>query len=96
MLDTVKDTLGTFACNTRDFGKRVGSGTVDLAYRIGLKRGLIGAAIAAAAVGGTIVLVRYLKARDESDTELDNFDEELPKAARTQTQRRRNSATYAR
>jgi len=82
MMDTVKNALhtgGDFArtigCETADLAKRVGSSTADLAKRIGPKRGLIGLAVLAVAVGGTIVLVRYLRSRDEDVRE--GLDEEL-------------------
>ena len=58
-----------------DLAKRVGSTTAGLAKRIGPKRGLIGLAVLAVAVGGTIVLVRYLRSRDEDVRE--GLDEEL-------------------
>ena len=38
--------------------------TADLATRIGPRRGLIGLAVIAVAVGGSIILVRYLRARN--------------------------------
>lgn len=57
-----------------DFAKAIGSGTADLAQRfgigssslakrIGTRRGLLGIVVVAAAVGGSIMLVRYLRAR---------------------------------
>lgn len=52
--------------SSADLAKRVGGGTVDLAKRVGPKRGLIGLALVGVAVGGTIVLVRYLKTRAEA------------------------------
>lgn len=58
---------GKFARNlgddTVDLARRFGDGTVTLAKRVGPKRGLIGLAVFAAAVGGSIMLIRYLKAR---------------------------------
>jgi hypothetical protein len=75
MMKTVKHTFtsigdhsGDFArtigSGTADLARRVGDGTADLAKRIGPRRALLGLAVAAMAVGGTIVLVRYLRARN--------------------------------
>ena len=75
---TIGDRGGDFARSvggsTADIAKRVGGSTADLAKRIGPKRGLIGLAVILAAVGGTIVLVRYLRARDE---EAEGLEDEL-------------------
>lgn len=49
---------------TVDAARWVGRGTADIATRIGPKRGLIGLAVIAVAVGGSIILVRYLRARN--------------------------------
>ena len=49
--------------NTADIAKRVGSGGAKLAKRVGPKRGLLGLALVAAAVGSGIYLARYLRAR---------------------------------
>ena len=46
-----------------DLAKTLGNGSLELAKSIGWKRGLIGLAAIAAAAGGTIVLVRYLRSR---------------------------------
>jgi hypothetical protein len=62
--DRSGDIAKAISCGTADAAKWVGRGTTDLATRIGPKRGLIGLAVLAAAVGGTIVLVRYLRARN--------------------------------
>jgi hypothetical protein len=75
MMKTVKHTFtsigdhgGDFArtigAGTVDLARRVGDGTTGLARRIGPRRALIGLAVAAVAVGGTIVLLRYLRARN--------------------------------
>ena len=78
---TVGDSTGSFAksmgLTTADLAKNVGAGTVALAKDIGPKRALIGAAILAAAIGGGIVLVRYLRRR-----ELERESMELSDAAR--------------
>jgi hypothetical protein len=76
MLETVKNAMYTigdstsdlakrFGSETADLAKRVGSGTADLAKRVGPKRAIIGLAIAGVVIGGSILLVRYLRARKE-------------------------------
>jgi hypothetical protein len=78
MMSTVKNafhTIGdrggdiarTVGGSTADLAKRVGGSTADLAKRIGPRRGLIGLAVILAAVGGSIVLVRYLRTRDDEE-----------------------------
>jgi hypothetical protein len=71
---TVGDTTGSFAksigLSSADLAKTAGAGAVSLAKDIGPKRALIGAAILAVAVGGGIVLVRYLRRREQE--RLDN------------------------
>jgi hypothetical protein len=75
MMQTVKHTLHSFGDRGGDFAKTIGSGTADLAKRfgsetadlakrIGPRRGLIGLAALAVAIGGSVVLVRYLRARN--------------------------------
>ena len=70
---------GKFARNlggdTVDLARRFGDGTVTIAKRVGPKRGLIGLAVLAAAVGGSIMLIRYLKARNAENIETDDADE---------------------
>ncbi len=51
--------------NTAQFARRVSDQTTDIARRVGPKRGLIGLAVVAVAVGGGIMLARYLRARAE-------------------------------
>jgi hypothetical protein len=76
MLKTVKKTMhnigddtGYFAkrvsSGTADLAKRVSSGTADLAERIGPRRAIIGVAVIGVIVGGSILLVRYMRARRE-------------------------------
>jgi hypothetical protein len=62
--DRTSDLARTIGDETVDLARRFGDGTVTLAKRVGPKRGLIGLAVLAAAVGGSIMLVRYLKARN--------------------------------
>jgi len=57
--------------NTTDIARRVGGGSVKLAKDVGLKRGLVGIALVAAAVGGGIYLARYLRARAETERQND-------------------------
>ncbi|MBA3398039.1 MAG: hypothetical protein H0T89_35770 [Deltaproteobacteria bacterium] len=68
------DIAKLIASNTSSAAKKVGSGTVDLAHRIGPKRGILGFVALVAAVGGGVVLVRYLRSRR---AELDREDESM-------------------
>jgi hypothetical protein len=63
--NAVKEIIFTVGDTTGSFAKSVGSRTVDIAKYVGAKRALIGLAVIAAAVGGSIVLVRYLRRREE-------------------------------
>ena len=74
MTNTVKHTIHLIGDRGGDFARSVGSGTVDLARRVGdgtatfvrdvgPRRAVIGLAIAAVAIGGSIFLIRYLRAR---------------------------------
>ncbi|HLL23806.1 MAG TPA: hypothetical protein VK427_16825, partial [Kofleriaceae bacterium] len=76
MLNTVKDFFSSAADVTLPFARSVGvsstdlvksfgAGTVSIAKDIGPKRALIGFAIVAAAVGGGILLARYLRTRED-------------------------------
>lgn len=78
MMNTVRDTFSSigdrgsdiarsFGTGTAQFARRFGNGTADLARDIGPRRALIGLAVAAVAIGGTIFLMRYLRARRERD-----------------------------
>jgi hypothetical protein len=62
--DRSGDVAKAFGSGTAHLAKRVGRGTADLATRIGPRRGLIGLAVIAVAIGGSIVLVRYLRTRN--------------------------------
>jgi hypothetical protein len=66
------DIVKAVGCGTADAAKWVGRGTADIATRIGPKRGLIGLAVIAVAVGGSIVLVRYLRARNADSLDMEN------------------------
>lgn len=48
---------------TVDIARRVGDGTVDIARRVGTRRALIGVAVAVAMIGGSMLLIRFLRAR---------------------------------
>jgi hypothetical protein len=74
MMEFAKDLVSNVGSTTADFAKmlggntagiakRVGSGSVKLAKNVGPKRGLLGLALVAAAVGSGIYLARYLRAR---------------------------------
>ncbi len=91
MMNMVRDTFSSIGdrggeiarsvgSSTADLAKRVGSGTADIARQIGPRRALIGLAIAAVAIGGSILVVRYLRARRERD-ELDLGEEDLAVAS---------------
>jgi hypothetical protein len=73
-MKSVKHTIHTIGDRSSDFAKALGSETVDLAKRfgnetaslakrIGPRRALIGLAALAAAIGGSVMLMRYLRAR---------------------------------
>lgn len=65
MLHTVKNAMYTIGDSTEHLAKRVGSGTADLAKRIGPKRALIGLIVIGSVVGGSYLLMRYLRSRKE-------------------------------
>lgn len=52
-----------FGSGSADVARRFGSGTADVARRIGPWRALIGLAVIGAAVGGGVLLARYVRAR---------------------------------
>ncbi|MGN6106285.1 MAG: hypothetical protein ACTHU0_14355 [Kofleriaceae bacterium] len=80
VMHSVGDSTGSFArrvgCGTSDLArrvgggtahlaKRVGSGTADFARHVGPRRTWIGVALVGAGIAGSILLVRYLRARRE-------------------------------
>ena len=92
MMNMVRDTFSSIGdrggviargvgSGTADLARRVGSGTADIARQIGPRRALIGLAIAAVAIGGSILVVRFLRARRERD-ELDISEDDLGAASR--------------
>ena len=84
MMNTVRDTFYSIGDRGSDLARSVGSGTVDLARRlgdgtvslardIGPRRALIGLAVAAVAIGGTVLVMRYLRSRRaEADLGIDD------------------------
>ena len=91
-MNTVRDTFSSIGdrggdiarsvgSSTAGIARRVGSGTADIARHIGPRRALIGFAIAAVAIGGSILVMRYLRARRERDV-LDLGEEDLGAASR--------------
>ena len=85
MMKTVKHTFTSIGDHGGELARTMGSGTVDLvrragtgsaslARRIGPRNALIGLAVAAVAVGGTIVLLRYLRARNADGLAADGGD----------------------
>lgn len=97
MMNTVRDTFSSIGDRGGDVARSVGSGTavlarrvsggtVSLARQVGPRRALIGVAIAAVAIGGSILVMRYLRARRERDRfgidrEIDH-EEDLAAASR--------------
>jgi hypothetical protein len=88
--DRGSDVAMAIGSGTADIAKRVGRGTADLASRVGPRRALLGLAVIAAAVGGTVVLVRYLRARN-AEYPLD-MEEDLAGGARRARSRKRSHA----
>jgi hypothetical protein len=85
MMNTVRDTFSSIGdrggeiarsvgSGTAGLARRVGGGTASIARQVGPRRALIGLAIAAVAIGGSILIVRLLRARRER-AELDLADE---------------------
>ncbi|HEX7838667.1 MAG TPA: hypothetical protein VF469_14425 [Kofleriaceae bacterium] len=57
------DVAKTIGSSTAHLARRVSDRTADLANQVGPRRALIGLAVAAVAIGGTVMLVRFLQAR---------------------------------
>ena len=70
---TVGDSTGSFAkslgLHSADIARTVGTRSVKVAKDIGPQRALIGAAILAVAVGGSIMVVKYLRRREQDRIE---------------------------
>jgi hypothetical protein len=88
MMNTVRHTFHTigdrsgdiarsFGSGTAGLARRFGDGTASLAKDIGPRRALIGLAVAAIAIGGSVVLLRYLRSRrtQEATGGIDRQDE---------------------
>lgn len=87
--DRSGDAARTFGAGTADLAKRFGTGTANVARQIGPRRGLIGLAVLAAAIGGAVILVRYLRARErEEDLGMEGAGEEYA-SERTARMRKR-------
>jgi len=76
MLHTVKNAMYTIGDSTAELAKRFGSGTADVAKRVGPKRAIIGVVVLGAVIGGSYLLVRYLRARKE-DLPFEGADEQM-------------------
>jgi len=61
--DRSGDLARSFGSGTVHLARRVGDGTVSLARDIGPRRALIGLAVAAVAIGGSVLILRYLRSR---------------------------------
>lgn len=75
--DRSGDLARAFGSGTVDLARRVGDGTTTLARRVGPRRALIGFAVAAVAIGGSIVLIRYLRSRNAEGFIGEETDEQL-------------------
>lgn len=91
MMNSVRDTFSSigdrggdfarsFGSGTAHLARRVGDGAVDIARDIGPRRALIGLVVAAVAIGGTIMVLRYLRARRERS--FDAEQNEVPTSSR--------------
>ena len=61
--DQTGDVARAIGSGTADLARRFGSGTAHVAKRVGPWRALIGLAVIGAAVGGGVLLARYVRAR---------------------------------
>jgi len=66
MMKQARNLTHNFADGARDFAERAACATSDAAKAIGPKRGFIGLAVIAAAVGGFFFTRRYLRNRSET------------------------------
>jgi hypothetical protein len=80
--DRSGDLAKTIGSETADLAKRFGSGTANLAKRIGPRRGLIGLAALAVVIGGSVVLIRYMRARNLEKRNLADAGDDLSGHAR--------------
>jgi hypothetical protein len=82
--DTGGDLARTIGSDTVDLARRFGGGAATLAKRVGPKRGLLGLVVIAAAIGGSIVLVRYLRSR-KANSEVDITSDDVLNGLGTST-----------
>jgi hypothetical protein len=75
-----------------DLAKTVGVGSIAIAKKIGVKRGLAGFAILGAATIGGIFLVRYLRERRAVEESIEASDAETPEPAQPVRRRRQSRA----
>lgn len=93
--DSTEDFAKRFGSGTAHLAKRVGSGTADVARKIGPKRALIGAAIVGAVIG-SVLLVRYLRARRvEVPLEAGSRDEEKAVKPQARQETKRGMAAHS-
>jgi hypothetical protein len=85
----------TIGSGTAGLARRFGGGTASLARRVGPRRALIGFAVAAVAVGGSIVLVRYLRARNAERLATDGPASSTDRANGTRSSRVQRSDVHA-
>lgn len=90
----MKSAMYTIGDNTEELAKRVGSGTARVAKRVGPTRAIIGVAVIGAVVGGTILLVRYLRARRE-ELPIEGQGEERPERADQRRSKRGVDTRYS-
>lgn len=89
------DLAKSFGSSTAELARRFGDGTADIAKQIGTRRALIGLAVAAVAIGGTVMVIRYLRAR-RVDEGLDVDDESISGRNMRSGQRSRMPGTEVR
>lgn len=70
------DLARSVGSGTADLARRMGRGTVDIAEQIGPRRAMIGLAVAAVAIGGTILVMRYLRSRRANASATMDYDRE--------------------
>jgi hypothetical protein len=106
MMATVKSVMHNIGDSTGDFAKRFGSETAHLAKRVGKstaktarkigpKRALIGAAVVGAVIG-SVLLVRYLRARRaEMPLEAGGCEEEQAMKPQAHHETKRGSTAHS-
>jgi hypothetical protein len=88
--DLAKNVKGSAA----DLAKNVSRSTAKIAKQVGPKRGLIGLAVFGGLIAGTVVLVRYLRARQE-ENELTDEELALNEQAQASDPHRRRKTSRA-